>query len=1268
MANDSSNNNTNELSAKGLTVGNFNDPTARMISSKIARENLNNSISDEKLNAFRETVYKMCYTWEKEELVRIISEYGDSSYLKSSNPSKKELARVCTESLIVHLSQSDLQQLISDINIKERKLKGAVKSAQRSRDKLAKSFFNANTIRDYGKVPAKTNKEKSDQKKNYRQALISTKVPRNIRSQFKKLRRELNEVLTECFNRFQLYSTAQAMGIETTARKDSEVIRDIIDKTILYVAVLTGSRATLDMAGAIGDPTPYNDLLLYTSYSYLTGKPGLDPSAWKALRENAKKAKIQTRILSRAARQRANNHSRAFLNMTNGQSRRKDIREHDTGVLSEMSDSEILEMAAAYQINVKKKKIGDVKYELYQKMAALSMHADKNAAILDRAKAKGIVPSENARLAGDIYGAFSIPGRLGSANVITDNFGSNGTPIVKFDNAGQLLTSAITVAVPVYVVNGTAGGANGEASAHAGAQKKAIAIAKNFETTTSYKYELNPVEKSTINQFRVADEAFLTKVYTALAMEARIPDSAIQTVKAYRAEDGSITDAERMHACQLYAMFNGMRNLAKYIEKYFNYPMPRVKQGVISSITGVAKNISGKLRAVRNEANALSDHGKFYKTISALRTVHRTTKSRKNSGKIGGVADKKRKTLHKFEDISDLPQSIQDYYYSEYNLAYKNIELYYNNVLKNPPYDYLYDANNTTDALGNKSEWRGFSSIVKLYRGDPENGIAADRRAAANKAVMLKAYVDGQRILVTLILDLYFNGDIKEGPEKYKRTKGIHGIGHAFKRLKTRAATSILSRTNFFNKDSAIRTNTSLASASGIAETAVPASKQYRNVEVKANGTLATPLDDDATLFATPVFLVGSLKNVNAGASILSGVALKKSNDSATGEDILKSMEAAKLEHKASKFSDPSKKGYNKHITRKRIIKDGSASSLADVSVDIPSMQNRPSALRVIDFSRDILAQANIAGGVDVSTYTVQPAIPTVLTKSQFNDITALARNITNSVEDVGETISSGFSTLYKGLASDVAVGPFIAGTITRPGFLVGSAIEGVKKLATTALVTANNITQLGITGTLMNSGGTVSPLSTPATVRKAPAITRFATGGTSAITGDAAGPNIFANGARPELVQSSGSMTVTPLNPAGSQTKQRISRMTTAERSKALSVGVSSHVVRLSYELPSGATDVSNPGEAIKVYDVKPGISDQISIGNGESTSLIAMISGIYSALTNILSTQAAGNQLLTVIGANTARSKNAANSSINQNQFAGGFPTELDGILEGE
>ena len=168
MANDSSNNNTNELSTKGLTVGNFNDPTARMISSTIARENLNNSISDERLNAFRETVYKMCYTWEKEELVRIISEYGDSSYLKSSNPSKKELARVCTESLIVHLSQSDLQQLISDINIKERKLKGAVKSAQRSREKLAKSFFNANTIRDYGKGPAKTKKEKVSQKDDMR--------------------------------------------------------------------------------------------------------------------------------------------------------------------------------------------------------------------------------------------------------------------------------------------------------------------------------------------------------------------------------------------------------------------------------------------------------------------------------------------------------------------------------------------------------------------------------------------------------------------------------------------------------------------------------------------------------------------------------------------------------------------------------------------------------------------------------------------------------------------------------------------------------------------------------------------------------------------------------------------------------------------------------------------------------------------------------------------------------------------------------------------
>lgn len=1251
MANDSSNNNTNELSTKGLTVGNFNDPTARMISSKIARKNLNNSISDEKLNAFRETVYKMCYTWEKEELVRIISEYGDSSYLKSANPSKKELARVCTESLIVHLSQSDLQQLISDINIKERKLKGAVKNAQRSREKLAKSFFNANTIRDYGKGPAKTKKEKVSQKEDMRKLLRSVKVPKNIGSRFRRLRKELEDVLRQCYNRFQLYSTAQSMDIDVSGKKEKEVITDISNKTILYVAVLTGTRATLDMAGAIGDPTPYNDLLMYTSYSFLTGKPGLDPAAWRALRENAKRAKLEMQVHARIGKEKASSHSRSFLKLTGGQSRRRDIRDNDVGVLSTMSDSEILTLAAEYQIDVKKKNIGDIKYEIYQKMAALTRNVEKNGAAIDRAKSRGMLPGENTRILSNIYSDIDIAGRVGNARGVRDNIESGGVPIVRFDNAGQILTSAITAAVPVYMINNTAGGLNGEKSAHAGVQAKPSKIANNFETREGFKAELNIKEKSILNSFRTANAEFLDNAYRILRTKNYVPNSTINIIKGYSSNDSEPTDEERIRACQLYAQYNGMPNLVKYIEKYYGYKKMNVKRTVASVLGGAVKRSTNFIKTVFSSRHII-------KNFNALRRTERNRKRTKNVTSIDAMQRRKKKNA---KSISDLPTRLQDYYNAQYDLAIKDVMAYYNDILRNPPYNYLMND------LDKENEFKvGFIFVKELWFGSGK--FAADKDLAANYAVALRAAIDGYADLAKAMHNIF---SFRFATKEFNRSARA-GIGGMAKAVRNKVS-SIFRYPLHKHDGTMVDANTDIRNAPNIGANAdanaASTNKIASVIAVKSNGMLVDPLTDADTIFATPVFLTGTLKGVSAGVSVgASTFSATGKISGSTSADVLDPSGIIKTDHKSSTFSDPSKRKYNKHVTRKRIIKGGSASSLADISVDIPSLQNRPSAIRVIDFSRDILAQANIVSGVDVSTYTVQPAIPVVLTNNQVNSAVALTRNIVNSIEDVGETISSGFSTLYAGLANDIAAGPFIAGTITRPGFLVGSSVSKLKSLATSALVTANNMTQLGITGNLMNSGGTVSPLSTPAIVRKPLAITRFATGGTSAITGDAAGSNIFANGARPELVQSSGAMTVTPLNPAGTQTKQRISRMTTAERSKALSVGVSSHVVKLSYELPSGATDVSNPGEAIKVYDVKPGISDTISVGNGESTSLIAMISGIYSALTSLLSTQTAGNQLLTVIGANTAKSGNNANSSTNQNPFAGGFPTELDGILEGE
>jgi len=180
-----------------------------------------------------------------------------------------------------------------------------------------------------------------------------------------------------------------------------------------------------------------------------------------------------------------------------------------------------------------------------------------------------------------------------------------------------------------------------------------------------------------------------------------------------------------------------------------------------------------------------------------------------------------------------------------------------------------------------------------------------------------------------------------------------------------------------------------------------------------------------------------------------------------------------------------------------------------------------------------------------------------------------------------------------------------------------------------------------------------------------------------SIITGDARrGTN---NKANPELVKvdwSSKKIDVQPI-PAfatGGTAKLEkdnsniasMNRLTSGERNKPLSVGISNGLVNYTKQL----MDVSDDGSktAVKVYSINSGINEKIKIGDTE-LSLFDAVYGMFTTVVSIESTLQNNNQLLGMIASNTsAININTAQANSESGATPFEFPSYLDAVLAGD
>lgn len=1104
------NNNTTPLNG---TIGTrqFADYNATAISRSISRDTYRSAvISDKRMQRFREIVYKMVSAWAREDKFAMLSAYGDVRSV-GSNPSDEALNRALTESIIINLKPEDLEQLYRDVTVKERKMVGDIKKLNnRGTPKYSNSLTTKNFESHYEELK---NAENTKAFNRIRKTVDpGFRVPKVIRQQYKKLRVELMDVLSTCFNHLEITNLAISMGIEIKERMPEETLKTwIINKTCLYVELLTGKNKKISsLSGAFMNTEPYDELLQYTSYSYITGKPGLDPNEWAEKKKAVREAKRAVEERARTQKERLKSSSKYFGEVAGirGSSRSLEryLNKNDSGLLADADFNDLITLAGRYGISpslLKRNKPGKIKLEIYKAMAA----ENKRMGILYNKAETGKTFSKK-RYNYDLLSAHSDSLVMSAGETTPLEKSSSAPDMVRFNKRGQLLDKSILTAMPVYIVG--QGGVGAQTKDPINGIPGSATNYKNVVTES----DLSDKEINIINYIKSLPESInngklssqpksLNQLETMLVEKGCKPELFAQARKINKYVYVLIW---------AYAKVKRMDNLADFIAREYNIPF--LKTG------GETK--------------------RFFSKINPLK------------GLIG--ADVKKRKLEKLNASN--PMSVSD--------LLENDREFYNNLngLK-------------IEALISE----GFKYYPKL--GDFVQATNSDYSLQRYGIIALIAKAKGITPVYRLCMNL---------------APGLKDIDAFRAALKTRRVSNAFKR--IFSKPG--RMIKSLLGG---------------GTEMELS---ETPRQDDFN----PI--------ENAGQRLAIPKVVWNNSDNKIEGSILEVVPVFVV---------------NKDILQREIHITGDN-----------NLNNNYSPNAVFNGSITTTNNKSIS-----SNDGTPPLFDVRVINRVFDDSKLL-----QAIDIFKDSVENKFNSLFFGLGTGF-VGPM---PLVSPTFLAQAALGNVRSLADTAadelqskiqeLVDRSNryqekylLLDRGLNS--FSTGGVIKPVKSTATSSI-----------TSIITGDASGNNIFSKGAKPELVQSTGEIKVTPLNKqSNTQTRQKITRMSSAERNAALATGISSHIVKYSYKLTDGASEISNAGEAIKVFNVKPGITDPINIG-GSETTVAELLSGIYAQLVAISGNSLTSNQLLTTIAATSGTSGSSSNEV--SNPFVEGFPSTIDNILGGE
>ena len=1195
---DSSNGNTTSLNLSGtLGTRNYRDRTMRDLSNRISRTNISVvAKSDARVKALRDIIFRYVEGLALEDKINIITEYGDLALLRGST-SESKLNEVCTMTIMSNMSPEDLEQLKSDIILKGKNLKKHLKDAERdkkNKNKQGSKAITADLVEE----------DTTPQRRDVRRESLHNNIPKKVRNQLPQLRRELQRVLRQCFDRFEIVAIAQEMGIDfdgSTKPKDLEEL--IINRTILYaVLVLHRDRGLESYMNMVSNAEAYENLIQYTSYSYITGRAGIDPREWKIKQDEARRAKLAIEERSRIRSMRRRGNARGIESITGGATANtlrglaRKLRNNDNGILAEASYDDLIELASKYGINptsFKNRNVNRLKAEIYAGMANESNRVRKLSSGRMTQRKNDLIKINES------HGYQAVLGSAGSAAAE-----SLAVPLVHFDRDGNLEEMMIDSAVPVYIVSQGASGKSGRTglqNRYGVTRKSARAGALGNKSVTS-REELDErerfyldciIEQPAPTSSNVPGLMTAENVHSPADLEAYLRQEAhIDTwnaIGAYLSLNRQENDVSR-HAAWLYvfAVLNHYKKLANYlIYRYGTNIRPVKRKG------GKAKRF---LKA--------SARGSFVGSIvTSLIGLKQNLRQSKNAMVPSDLPPEARNIYNEqFKDLIDSNNAqgfetllVQKYHYTtnafkEFKAALKNIDP------KNYENTYLLSlARLLASSMGQKM-------ISNMF----------------NNQIVGSSDVNYRDAYETL----------RKSGGKGARFWNLVGLRTFRNNLRNTLHVGELSSPGGFNGIDILKD----------AETPRPVPV------LKLNADNKTLLDNYEELtHAVPVYVVNLLSSSGANeeeilkesaSDPVSKKALKRGKGG-PGKTIASGMRAIPNSHQWLRG------GTTKSGKPKKLFRGVTGTLVQPVFV------------------------ANKEETLELNNDLINPLLPDKLNRNLFNNYISPVFVVNRDLRDVTSKIPAIYSTLNSidghilnlmtGLTTEVVSAPMGVGAITRPLLATSAILETIQKVGAEAIQTTTSSLLEGM-GIKMATGGTVT--------RKSKPITRFATGGSQIITGDAKGANMFSGGAKPELVSSTGDMSITPLNRSGRENKEVVRRLTTSDAAKALATSLSSHVVKFNYKLPNGVSEVTSVGEAIKVFNVKPGIDDIISI-NGTETSLAELVASISTQVNGLLETSAAQTQTMAALA--SAISNLQTSKGGNSQPTSVAVPSGLETILGG-
>jgi hypothetical protein len=460
--------NTSSLSSGArITKRQFNDYTATAISGMIARANYESlTLSDSKINELRKYVYKMVSGWGMQDKLRIISEYGDYGLL-GGGMNEAKVNKQLTETLIINMKQEDLEILLKDIKNSERDITKDVRDVNNNRKRLAKNFSKTQfSVKTFESIYDKIKDSKSPRKL---QSLLkkfekSYKVPKFVTKKFGQLKKEVEDVLKNLFDKVQLNNLAIAMNIEIDESMDIKKITTLIsNKVQLYVDLLVG-KSKKGYAGAIISREPFDEILQYTSFAFLTGRVSLTPEKIDEMRLAARIAKAQMtegfRNMKRKTFFKPKAEKKAEKNIKNKEGSYNKFNEYlvEMKIIDEEGNiidfQKLVDLAAKNGIEYKKGKkpekvLEELRVQIEKKNLALTSLQSSKDKLEKRGK---ILSTENRGKYEALKKELQIDYDMGDGVEFKGK--QELIPVIEFSTTGDINWGGKNRAVPVYVING----------------------------------------------------------------------------------------------------------------------------------------------------------------------------------------------------------------------------------------------------------------------------------------------------------------------------------------------------------------------------------------------------------------------------------------------------------------------------------------------------------------------------------------------------------------------------------------------------------------------------------------------------------------------------------------------------------------------------------------------------------------------------------------------------------------------------------------------